>query len=141
MNLKTRIAIICAVVLCAAGILWIAGTSKGSPTMLSYSQFLDEVRTGQIASVVVISDRSGAAQAICRMKDGNSVRTVLPSDYRDALAAMQSQKVDVEFPDSAGALLVKAAPFLVLLGVWVILMIGKFPNGRGRISWLASPGN
>jgi len=35
----------------------------------------------------------------------------------------------------------KATPFLVLLGVWVLLMTRKYPNGPGqqRDSWFGSP--
>jgi hypothetical protein len=43
---------------------------------------------------------------------------------------MQDESVVVEIRDSASAPVVKAEPFLVLPGVWVILLICKFPNGR-----------
>lgn len=102
----------------------------GSLATLTYSQFIEQVRAGQIASVVVMAGNSGAVQAICRRKDGSAERTVLPADYRDALAAMQDESVVVEIRDSASAPVVKAEPFLVLPGVWVILLICKFPNGR-----------
>jgi hypothetical protein len=86
---------------------------------------------------------SGAIQAICRLKDGNAVRTVLPSDYRDALVAMQNKLVNVEIRDSSSGslrLVMKATPFFLLLGVWILLAIRKFPNGPGQsISWFASP--
>jgi hypothetical protein len=36
-------------------------------------------------------------------------------------------------------LVLKATPFLLLLGVWVFLVIRKYPNGPGqRIPWLGS---
>ena len=91
-----------------------------------------------------MGSNSGAIQAICRLKDGNAVRTVLPSDYRDAMVAMQDKLlVNVEIKDSSSGslqLLIKATPFLLLLGVWIFLVIRKFPNGpRQSISWFASP--
>lgn len=143
MHSKTKIAIICAVLICVAGVLWMATTSRRSLTTLTYSQFLEKVRTGQIASVIVMGSNSGAIQATCRLKDGNAERTVLPSDYRDAMVAMQEKLVSVEIRDASSGplqLVMNATPFLVLLGVWIFLMIRKFPNGPWQsISWLASP--
>jgi ATP-dependent Zn protease len=58
--------------------------------------------------------------------------TVLPSDYKDALMTMQDKLVNVEIRDSSSGLLQlfsNATPFLLLLGVWIFLMIRKFPNG------------
>jgi hypothetical protein len=51
-------------------------------------------------------------------------RTVLPSDYREALAAMEESLVDIEI-QSARFPLLSAAPFLLLLAVWVCLMCWK----------------
>src|SRR5712692_956734 len=118
MNSKTKIAIFCAVLMCVAGVLWMAAAGQRSLTTLTYSQFLERVRTGQISSVIVMDSNSGAIQAICRLKDGNAVRTVLPSDYRDAMVAMQDKLVNVEIRDSSSGplqLLAKASPFFLLL--------------------------
>ena len=63
------------------------------------------------------------------------MRTVLPSDYRDALVAMQDKLVNIEIQDSSSGPLrpiLNAAPFLLLLGVWSFLVIRKFPNGPRR---------
>ena len=133
MNSKAKIATICAVLICVAVVLWMATTSQRSLTTVTYSQFLEKVRTGQIASVIVMGGNSGATQAICRLKDGNPVRTVLPSDYRDALVEMQDKLVNVEIRDSSSGplrLVLNATPFLLLLGVWIFLAIRKLPDGR-----------
>ena len=131
MNSKA-VAIICAVLICVAGILWMA-TGQRSLATVTYSQFLENVRTGQIGSVIVMGSNAGAIQAICRLKDGHAVRTVLPSDYRDAMVAMQDELVNVEIRDSSSGsyrLFINAAPFLLLLGVWIFLLIRKSPSGR-----------
>jgi ATP-dependent Zn protease len=112
-----------------------ATTSQLSLTTLTYSHFLEKVRTGEIASVIVMGSNSGAIQAICRLKNGNAERTVLPSDYRDAMLAMQDKLVNVEIRDSSSGplqLVMKATPFFLLLGAWIFLLIRKFPNGLGR---------
>ncbi len=132
MNSKARLAIICAVLISMAGVLWMATTSRRPLNTLTYSQFLEKVRTGQIASVIVMGSNSGAIQAICRLKDGNAEQTVLPSDYRDAMVAMQDKLVNVEIRDSSSGplhVVLNATPFLLLLGVWIFLVIRKFPNG------------
>ena len=132
MNSKAKIAIICAVLICLAGVLWMATASQRSLNTLTYSQFLEKVQTEQIASVIVMGSNSGAIEAICRLKGGNAVRTVLPSDYRDAMVAMQDKLVNIEIRDSSSGFLrlfINVTPFFLFLGVWIFLVIRKFPNG------------
>src|SRR6266542_1660816 len=118
MKSKAVITIVCAVLICLAGALWTTGSRRGL-TMSTYSQFLEQVRDGQVASVIVIGGNSGATQATYRLKGGNTMRTVLPSHYRDAMLTMQDKRVNIEIQDdSFGPLrpLISAAPFLLLLG-------------------------
>lgn len=142
MNWRANLAIVCAVLISAAGVLWMVPGRQRSLQTLTYSQFLEKVRTGQIASVTVMGGNSGAVDVICRLKDGNAARTVLPADYRDAVAVMQDKLVDIEIRDASSgplALVWHATPFLLLLGVWILLAIRKVPNGPQSIGWLASP--
>jgi ATP-dependent Zn protease len=122
---KTRIAILCVVLLGVLGLLWWAGAGQGSIPALTYSRFLEEVRTGQVAAAIIFGNNSGAIQATCTLKNGKTVRTVLPSDYRDALRVMRDNLVNIEIRDaSSGSLriLMNATPFLLLLGLWILLM-------------------
>jgi hypothetical protein len=94
-------------------------------TRLTYSEFLQEVDAGDLAGVTITTGDSGASQADCRLKNGAIVRTVLPADYRDALAAMQQKLVNIEIEEpSSRRLLIRATPFLTLLAVWFLLMFG-----------------
>jgi ATP-dependent Zn protease len=132
--MKSKIAIIWAVAICLAGILWTTGSRRGLTT-LTYSEFMEHVRAGRMARVTIIGGNSGATQATCRLRDGNTVRTVLPSDYRDVMVAMQDKLVNIEIQDSSSGPLrpiLNAAPFLLLLGAWSFLVIRKFPNGPRR---------
>jgi ATP-dependent Zn protease len=120
MKSKTRLAIAGA---CLAGVLWVAAASRQGqgldepgPVKLIYSQFLDQVKSGEINSVII-----AGTHATCRMKDGRIASVVLPPDYGDALAAMRHNQVDVEIGEEH--FLSNAAPFLVLLGVWIVLLI------------------
>ena len=89
-----------------------------------------------------MGSNSGAIQATCRLEDGNTERTVLPANYRDAIVAMQEKLVSIEIRDASSGplqLVMKATPFLVLLGVWIFLMIRRFQNGPGhRLPWALS---
>jgi len=60
MSSKRKIAIVCAVLICAAGVLWMATTGQRPQTTYTYSQFLDQVHGGQVASVIVTRSNSGA---------------------------------------------------------------------------------
>ena len=121
------------VVLVALMLLPRAGRAE-VPTV-SYSEFLEQVRAGRVDRATVYSGASGATPAEYELRDGSRVRTVLPGDYQYALAQMQDYDVNVEIrdPSSApGRILVNAAPFLVLLVVWIVLMIRGTPILRGR---------
>jgi hypothetical protein len=132
MNSKA-LAITCGVLICVACILWMANAGHSSLPTLAYSQFVEKVRSGQVVSVVLKNSGSDTVQAICRLKDGAALRTVLPSDYRHAMAAMLENKVNVEIWDpSSGSvrLFIQFTPLFLCLGVWTFLMIYQGPNGR-----------
>jgi hypothetical protein len=130
MTSKTRIAIICTLLLGVAGIGGMTMLRKPSLMTYTYSQFLEQVRHGRIVSAVLLAANAGPVGAVFRLKDGREARTVLPADYRYALREMQEKQVDIEIRASdTGRILINAAPFLLLLGVWIALMIWKFPDG------------
>src|SRR5262249_38362720 len=83
MGSKRKIAVVFIALGCLGVVLWLANPGKSSLTTYTYSQFLDQVRGGEVASVVVMGSNSGAADATYRLKSGESVRTVLPSEYGD----------------------------------------------------------
>ena len=136
MSSKAKLAIVAVGFICTAAVLWMAAGGHRSLPTLTYSRFLEEVRARQVASVIVIGGNSGAIRATCRLRDGKTVETVLPSDYRDALAVMQDKMVNVEIRDSSAEplrLFMNATPFFLLLGLWIVLLMsGKFPNGPRR---------
>ena len=124
----SKTAMILAVLACAAGILWLA-PGRRNLTNLTYSEFLEEVRAGRVAKVTVVESNSGAVEALCTLKEGKTARAVLPARYRDALQAMQEKQVNIEIRDSSATslrLLMNATPFLLLLGIWVLLVTRKF---------------
>ena len=126
---------VCGLAICLAAVLWTIGNRRGL-TRLTYSEFLEQVRTGRVASVLVFGGNSGATETTCRLKNGNTVRTVLPADYRDALLAMEDKMVNVTIQDSSSQpvrTFSNAAPFLLLVGAWIFLFIRKFLNGPRQL--------
>ena len=123
---------ICTALVFAAGFFWMATAKEHSLTTLTYSQFLDQVRMGRVVSVVVLDSNSGAAQATCRLKNGNTVSTVLPSNYRDIMVEMQEEAVNIEIRNASSGpfrLLINVLPVFLLLGLWIFMMNRKLPNG------------
>jgi hypothetical protein len=111
---KRRIALISCtafLLMCLAPLPWIAATGQRSLRAIAYSQFLDQIHSGTVASVVIHASNSGAVEATYRLKDGLALRTVLPSDYKDALHVMQDKFVNVEIRGSS------AEPLQSLLNV------------------------
>lgn len=129
MNAKTKAALVLAVLIVLAAMASTVARNIHPQPSLTYSQFLNAVQAGQIASVIVnTAANSGANQAICRTKDGKIMQTILPADYHDALLAMQDRAVSIEIREDAGPpsrLLLNSAPFLVLLLVWIVLMTNR----------------
>jgi len=131
MKANARTVTIVAVVICLAVLFRIAIGNYHPETQITYSQFLQQVRAGQVAGVIIVAANSGAVHATCRLKNDKSVRTTLPSDYRDALAAMQDKQVNVEIRDSASerfSPLINAMPFFLLLALWIFMML-RLRNG------------
>jgi ATP-dependent Zn protease len=95
----------------------------------TYSEFLKRVQAGEVArATVVVASRSGADQIDYTLKNGSRVKTVVPSDDREALAAMKDKLVNVEIRDASASpyrLLVNSSPFLVLVAFWIFMMSRK----------------
>jgi ATP-dependent Zn protease len=123
-----KIAICSVAMICLVALWWITTVTRPGWDKLTYSQFLEQVRTGKVASVIVIDNRSGVARATLHLRDGKTARTVLPTDYQDALAAMQDKLVNIEI--QGGPSFANAVPFLLLLAVWFLVILGKFHGFR-----------
>jgi ATP-dependent Zn protease len=131
---KMRIAVVLAGLLIATSVVGLIVRSHRAQPTITYTQFIERVRAGQVAGVDIAAGDPGASQATIRFKDSSTTRTVLPFDYSAALARLEDQMVTVEIrEDSTNPIhwLVNATPFLVLLAVWVVLMF----NRRRFLRW------
>lgn len=109
-----------------AGITWWqrsegeTGSSGAAP--VSYTRFLEQVRSGQVTRAVMTNRGGGATAVTATLRDGRAVRSTLPEDYRRELALLDDQKVDVEIAPRPASLM-NAIPFLLLLVFWFFLYI------------------
>ena len=129
MKLSWNKAALCLLVIgVAVGLRWFAVDAGTGLPVATYSQFLQQVRQGNVGTVTIAAGGSAANPATYRTKDGHTARTVLPRDYRDAVTLMQDGSVDIEIKDAPFGPIVNALPFLVLAGFWLFMM-GKLRSG------------
>jgi cell division protease FtsH len=105
------------------------------PDALSYSEFLGNVRTGQVAEVHIESNPSGNAIS-GRSVDGNEFKTFGPPDPK-LVDDLVENKVEITAEPPAERsvfvdLILGVAPILLLIGVWVYFMRQMQGGGAGR---------
>ena len=123
MKISKRTVFAVVLVIVAAGVLAVG--QRGSPIKATYSEFLQQVETGQVTKAVIVAGESGPSPITYSLKDGSRERTVLPADYRDVLATLQQKMVNVEIRDAASQwlhMLPNAMPFFILLAFWFFMM-------------------
>ena len=125
MNTKAKTVVFYAVLIVVAALLWAVIQNGHNPPKATYSQFLQQVQSGQVTSATILAGHTGTNPVTYSLKDGSQARTVLPWDYRNALEAMQQKMVNIEIQDASSQwirVLTNAGPFLVLLGFWFFMM-------------------
>ncbi|MFN7998206.1 MAG: hypothetical protein U0Q18_31585 [Bryobacteraceae bacterium] len=129
MTTKRYIAVVCVFVAVSAVLFWAARKAEHPGAIYTYSQFLQQLSAGEVSSIVVSENHSGSVDATFTLKSGATARTVLPLDYGNALRVMRDNLVEIEIRDSSEprVILAKSSPFLLVLGVWILMMIFKFP--------------
>ncbi|MEM9010360.1 MAG: ATP-dependent zinc metalloprotease FtsH [Pseudomonadota bacterium] len=108
----------------------------GAPTNardVSFSEFLDRVEDGQVASV-----RLDGEQVYFRSSDGANYKTIQPRDT-DIIPDLRDANVDIEAApqEQSGFLstLTLWLPFLLLIGVWIFFMNRMQGGGRGAMGF------
>ena len=105
------------------------------PDALSYSQFLDNVRNGQIARVHIESSQSGNLVS-GRDQNGKEFHTFGPPDPK-LIDDLVENKVEISAEPPAERsvlvdLILGVAPILLLIGVWIYFMRQMQGGGAGR---------
>jgi len=125
MSSKTKGFVFYAVLIGVAALLWLVVRNGPNPAKASYSQFLQQVQSGQVNKATIVAAHTGVNQVDYSLKDGSQAHTVVPSDYRDVLETLQRKMVDIEIRDASSQglrVVANATPFLVLLGFWFFMM-------------------
>ena len=111
------------------------------PSSLAYSEFLSNVRNGQIAQVNIQSDQSGNT-ITGRTVDGSEFQTFGPPDPKLIDDLVENRiEITAEPPAERSIfvdLILGVAPILLLIGVWVYFMRqmqGGGAGGRGAMSF------
>ncbi len=124
---------LCLVAIGFAGVLVSqAVAGRTAPLRATYSQFLHDVQKGRVIAVTITPGSTAAVPATYRLRDGRTSSTLLPSDYRDAIAVLQNESVDIEIRESSWRPVVNSVPFFLLLAIWGVLITRK-RNGGTRI--------
>jgi cell division protease FtsH len=132
MNSKAKNVVFWVVLVGVAALLWAVIQNRPNAPNATYSQFLQQVESGKISNAVIVAANGGANPVDYSLKDGARMHTVLPPDYRDALAAMEQKMVNIEIRDASSQLprmAANAVPFFVLLAFWAFMMI-RMSNRR-----------
>jgi len=105
------------------------------PDALSYSEFLSDVRNGQVAQVHIQSNNSGNTISGSTV-DGGNFQTFGPPDPKMIDDLVQNKvEITAEPPTERSVfvdLILGVAPILLLIGVWVYFMRQMQGGGAGR---------
>ncbi|NJM83002.1 MAG: ATP-dependent metallopeptidase FtsH/Yme1/Tma family protein [Tabrizicola sp.] len=109
--------------------LFSGGQGTMSSRTLSYSELIERVEAGQVASVTLDGER-----VIVKGKDGNTYVAIKPEgeELTDRLIA-KGVEVEAEAQQQSGimSLISLWLPFLVLIGIWIFFMNRMQGGGRG----------
>src|ERR1700735_4085763 len=100
MNSKIRGIVFYGVLICVALLLWAVVHNNPGSMKTTYSEFLQQVQSGQVNSAVIVAANTGTDEVIYRLKNGSELKTVVPSGYREVLDAMEQNKVNIEIRDA-----------------------------------------
>ena len=111
----------------------LSGVSVGQPQVRDYSEFLDQVRAGQVEIAIIDGERIRYGQSeplpyytISPETDNNTLIGLLDdNDVTFAKAETKSQGL-------IGQLLISSFPILLLIGVWIYFMRQMQGGGGGR---------
>jgi cell division protease FtsH len=110
-------------------------TVSGVPDALTYSEFLNNVRNGQVGQVNIQSSDSGN-KISGRAVDGSDFQTFGPPDPK-LIDDLIENKVEITAEPPAERsvlvdLILGVAPILLLIGVWIYFMRQMQGGGAGR---------
>ena len=109
--------------------LFSGGQSTMSSQSISYSEFVNRVESGEVASVKLDGEK-----AVIHGQDGSTYSTIIPKDVNVAERLVSNNvEVTAEPQEQSGILTYVGTllPFLILIGIWIFLMNRMQGGGRG----------
>ncbi len=109
--------------------LFSGGQTTMSSQSISYSEFINRVESGEVASVKLDGEK-----AVIHGQDGSTYSTIIPKDVNVAERLVSNDvQVTAEPQEQSGILTYVGTllPFLILIGIWIFLMNRMQGGGRG----------
>jgi ATP-dependent Zn protease len=133
MSIRAKTIVFWTIFVVTAVVLLLVTSTRPRPLSATYSQFLSQVASGEVLKATINNADSGANPVEYHLKNGARLQSVLPSDYREAMDAMQQKLVNIEIADGPHwpRFVANSAPFLILLGFWVFAY-GQLKHRGGR---------
>ena len=122
--------------LCTAILLWrvIQTGSAAGERPLTYSEFYQEVKAGNVRSVTIAGN-----QVTGKLRGDEDLRTTIPSDYPGIIDVLQEAGVAIEVKESNTpawlSFLINASPFILLFGFWIFMMRQMQAGGNKALSF------
>jgi len=112
---------------------WLLFPSRPSDEKISYSAFLDNIQSGQVAQATIGNDAVSG-----QLKDGRSFRVYMPPNDRTYIALLQAKGVAITVAPRSqsslwSSLLMMLLPFLLLIGLWMS-MLRQTQSGAGQVT-------
>ena len=136
MNSTVKTAVFWVVMLCTAILLWrvIQTGSAAGERPLTYSEFYQEVKAGNVRSVTLAGN-----QVTGKLRSDEKLRTTIPSDYPGIIDVLQEAGVAIEVKESSTpawlSFLINASPFILLFGFWIFMMRQMQAGGNKALSF------
>ncbi len=136
MNSTVKTAVFWVVMLCTAILLWrvIQTGSAAGERPLTYSEFYQEVKAGNVRSVTIAGN-----QVTGKLRGDEKLRTTIPSDYPGIIDVLQEAGVAIEVKESSTpawlSFLINASPFILLFGFWIFMMRQMQAGGNKALSF------
>ncbi|MDR7435757.1 MAG: ATP-dependent metallopeptidase FtsH/Yme1/Tma family protein, partial [Armatimonadota bacterium] len=102
---------------------------------IPYSQFLEYIRAGQIAEVTI-----GEDSVVGKLRSGQSFRTFVPPGDTSYIGLLQAKGVEIFVEPKSRSnlwpnLLSTMLPFLLLLGLWMLMLRQAQSGGNQAMSF------
>ncbi|MFT4934170.1 MAG: cell division protease FtsH [Pseudoalteromonas distincta] len=110
------------------------GGEAANSREITYSQLLDQIDSGQVASAVI---RGSAVEV--RNSDGQAFTAVTPNNQEELVNRLEAQNADISVKPAGGFTLVgfilQSLPILLLIGVWIFFMRQMQGGARGAMGF------